>query len=59
MVLNLEEDDNVKSLQQQRRTTDKSWSEKLTWAFGSGKLKKVFDMFWNVFIGPVIMPVDS
>ena len=60
MVLNWEEDDNVKSLQQQRRqTTDKFWSEKLTWAFSSGKLKKLFDMFWNVFIGPVIMPVDS
>ena len=35
-----EEDENVKSLQQrqqrQRRTTDKFWSEKLTWAFGLG-----------------------
>ena len=40
-----EEDENVKSLrqrqQQQRRlTTDKFWSEKLTWAFGSGELNK-------------------
>ena len=44
-----EEDENVKSLrqrrrqrrqQQRRRTTDKFWSEKLTWAFGSGELKK-------------------
>ena len=36
-----EEDKNVKSLQQRwRRTTDKLWSEKLTWAFGSGELKK-------------------
>ena len=37
-----EEDENVKSLrqrQQRRRTTDKFWSEKLTWAFGSGELK--------------------
>ena len=39
-----EEDENVKSLRrrqqrQQRRTTDKLWSEKLTWAFGSGELK--------------------
>ena len=38
-----EEDGNVKSLRQQRRrqrrTTDKFWSEKLTWAFGSGELK--------------------
>ena len=38
-----EEDENVKSLRQrrQRRTTDKFWSEKLTWAFGSGKLNRV------------------
>ena len=39
-----EEDENVKSLRQrqrrQRRTTDKFWSEKLTWAFGSGELKR-------------------
>ena len=40
------EDENVKSLrqrrqrQQRRRTTDIFWSEKLTWAFGSGELKK-------------------
>ena len=39
-----EEDENVKNLQQRqqrrrRRTTDKFWSEKLTWAFGSGELK--------------------
>ena len=41
-----EEDENVKSLQRRRRqrhrrrrTTDKFWSEKLTWAFGSGELK--------------------
>ena len=37
-----EEDENVKSLRQrqrrQRRTTD-FWSEKLTWAFGTGELK--------------------
>ena len=44
-----EEDENVKSLSQrqrprrQRRTTDKLWSEKLTWAFSSGKLKRVKD----------------
>ena len=48
-----EEDENVKSLRQQgrhqrrwgqrqrRRTTDKLWSEKLTWAFGSGELKQI------------------
>ena len=42
-----EEDENVKSLrrqrqrqQRQRRPTDKFWSEKLTWAFGSGELKR-------------------
>ena len=45
-----EEDENVKSLRQRRqqqrrqrqrrRTTDKFWSEKLTWAFGSGELKR-------------------
>ena len=38
-----DEDENVKSLrqrrQQRRRTTVKFWSEKLTWAFGSGDLK--------------------
>ena len=36
-----EEKENVKSLkrQQRRRTTDKLWSEKLIWAFGSGELK--------------------
>ena len=37
-----EEDENVKSLQQRqqqrRQTTDKFWSEKLTWAFDSGEL---------------------
>ena len=38
-----EGDENVKSLrqrQQQRRTTDKFWSEKVTWAFGWGELKR-------------------
>ena len=44
-----EEDENVKSSQQcqqrgqwqqRRQTTDKFWSEKLTWAFVSGELKK-------------------
>ena len=39
-----EEVENVKSLRRRRRqrrrqTTDKFWSEKLTWAFGSGELK--------------------
>ena len=42
-----EEDENVKSLQTDRRTdrrtdrqtTDDRWSEKLTWAFSSGELK--------------------
>ena len=38
----VKEDENVKSLRQQRRrTTDKFWSEKLTWDFGSDKLKDV------------------
>ena len=42
-----EEDENVKCLRQRQqrrrqwRTTDKFWSEKLTWAFSSGELKKV------------------
>ena len=40
-----EGDENVKSLQQRQRqrgrTTNKFWSEKLTWAFGSGELKPV------------------
>ena len=43
-----EEDDHVKSWrwrqrrqQRQRWTTDKVWSEKLTWAFGSGELKNL------------------
>ena len=40
----VEEDENVKSLRQQRWqqqqcTMDKLWSEKLTWAFDSGELK--------------------
>ena len=40
-----EEDENVKSLrhwqrQRRRRSTDKFWSEELTWAFGSGELKR-------------------
>ena len=39
-----DEKENVKSLPQlpvqrwRQRTTDKLWSEKLTWAFGSGEL---------------------
>ena len=33
-----EEDENVKGLQTERRTTDNSRSEKLTWAFSSGEL---------------------
>ena len=44
-----DEDENVKSLRRrqhqqqpgQRRTTDKLWSEKLTWAFDSGELNKL------------------
>ena len=43
-----EEDENVKSLQTDgqtdrrtdRQTTDDRWSEKLTWAFSSGELKR-------------------
>lgn len=40
-----QEDENVKSLQRQRRqrqTLVKSWSEKLTWAFSSSELKPIF-----------------
>ena len=33
-----EEDENVKSLQTDRRRTDDRWSEKLTWVFSSGEL---------------------
>ena len=48
-----EEDENVKSLRQQwqwqqnwrRRTMDKFWSVKLTWACGLGELKKVLSIF--------------
>ena len=48
-----EEDENVKNLrqrqrrqlqQQRRRTVDKYWSEKLTWAFGLGELKTITDI---------------
>ena len=35
-----EEDENVKSLQTDGRTTDNRRSEKLTWAFSSGELKQ-------------------
>ena len=42
-----EDDENVKSWRQrqrrQRRTTDKLWSEMLTWAFSSGELKREKD----------------
>ena len=31
---------------QRRRTTDKFWSEKLTWAFGSGELKRIDVTSW-------------
>ena len=31
-------------------TTDKFWSEKLTWDFGSGELKNITD---NPFIHPI------
>ena len=43
-----EEDENVKSLQRQRRrrTTDKFCSGKLTWAFGSGEVKRASPHFW-------------
>ena len=48
-----EEDENVKSLRQRRWTTDKYWSEKLTCAFGSGELKRHWQVsfpfpFWNL-----------
>ena len=47
-----EEDENVKSLQRQRRrrTMDKFWSEKLTWAFGSGELKMTKKIYVDVFV---------
>ena len=43
-----EEDENVKNLRQQQQgrqqqTTDKLWSEKLTWAFASGELKRTYE----------------
>mgnify|MGYP003683194777 CR=1 FL=1 len=46
-----EKDKNVKSLRQQRRrrqrrhTTDKFWSEKLTWTLGSGELNFMISNF--------------
>ena len=42
-----EEEENVISLRQQQqwRTTEIFWSEKLTWAFSSGKLKNNY--FWR------------
>ena len=51
-----EEDDNVKSLrqrQQRRQTTDKFWSEKLTWALGSEWAKNVdFFLCWRILFFP-------
>ena len=47
-----EEDKNVPSFRQRQRqrTTDKFWSEKLTWVFGSGELNKGEDLyFWTIF----------
>ena len=39
------EEENAKSLQQQQqRTTDKLWSEKLNWAFRLGELKQLFKL---------------
>ena len=59
-----EEDVNVKRLRRQRQqqqrqwqqrrqwgTTDKFWSEKLTWAFGPGELKKTQNILtWNCWV---------
>ena len=54
-----EEGENMKSLRQRRRqrqqrrrrrTTDKFWSEKLTWAFGSGELKTNCAEYANIYI---------
>ena len=59
-----EEDDNVKSLRQrkqwrrrrqrrQRLTTDKFWSEKLPWIFGSGEHKSIVQFFsWSALNEP-------
>ena len=45
-----EEKENGKSLRQRGRTTDKLWSEKLTWAFDSGELKTYTHYLgWNPF----------
>ena len=45
-----EEKENGKSLRQRGRTTDKLWSEKLTWAFDSGELKTYTHYSgWNPF----------
>lgn len=46
------EDKNVKSLwkrQQQKQTTDKFWSEKLTWVSGSGELKTFYQGYTMEF----------
>ena len=53
-----EEDENVKSLQTDRRTdgqtdrqtTDDRWSEQLTWAFSSGELKTCNQSIFIIFI---------
>ena len=44
------EDENMKSLCQWRLelTTDKFWSEKLTWAQDSGELKRLFLQYENI-----------
>ena len=47
--------ENVKSLRKQRRqrrrrTTDKLWSQKLTWAYGSGELKRTVFRWKVIFI---------
>ena len=56
-----EEDENVKSLRQQRQrrqTTDKFWSEKLTWAFGSGELKTISYHKVNIFFSSLNQRFD-
>ena len=61
-----EEDENVKSLQTDkqtdgrtdRQTTDDRWSEKLTWAFSSGELKKTVNRFTQECFVPRLVEID-
>ena len=56
-----EEDENVKSLQklQRRWTTDKLWSEKLNWAFGSDELIRRWIAVWPMALTFTDFPLIS